>query len=228
LGRNGAAGTGSGLLTRGRPMHSSAITLDRILDAARNAFSRDGFDRARLDEIGKAAGVSKQLVYHYFKTKDELYGVVLDRIAVEVLEMLDGPQYEQMAPAAAIEALIDRIMQNFVERPYLVGITVDQSLHKGEHVSRRSQYLPSVRKFVETRIVPILERGLASGEFRTSVDPYLFYWSVFTLATGVFFHDWSMSETSRIDLDEQARLDAWRKHVTALVLGGLGAGALPE
>jgi len=214
-------------VTRGRPLHSSAVTLDRILDAARDAFSRFGFDGARLDEIGKAAGVSKQLVYHYFKTKDELYGVVLDRIAVEVLEMLDGPDYEQMTPRKAIAALVDRIMQNFVERPYLVGITVDQSLHKGEHVSRRSQYLPSVRTFVENRIVPILQRGEAAGEFRQGVDPYLFYWSVFSLATGVFFEDWSMVETSGIDFTTDAGLAAWREHVTLLVLGGLSASALP-
>lgn len=215
-------------MTRGRPMHSSAVTLDRILDAAREAFSRFGFDGARLDEIGKAADVSKQLVYHYFKTKDELYGVVLDRIAVEVLEMLDGPNYEQMTPTEAIGALVDRIMQNFVERPYLVGITVDQSLHKGEHVSRRSQYLPSVRTFVENRIVPILQRGEAAGDFRPGVDPYLFYWSVFSLATGVFFEDWSMAETSGIDFTTDAGLAAWREHVTLLVLGGLSASALPR
>ena len=208
-------------------MHSSALTLERILDAARDAFSRCGFDGARLDEIGKAAGVSKQLVYHYFKTKDELYGVVLDRIAVEVREMLDGPDYEEMTPTEAIRALVDRIMQNFVERPYLVGITVDQSLHKGEHVSRRSQYLPSVRTFVEQRIVPILQRGEAAGQFRPGVDPYLFYWSVFSLATGVFFEDWSMAETSGLDFASEAGLSVWREHVTLLVLGGLAASALP-
>jgi len=205
----------------GRPKHSSAVTLDRILDAARDAFSKDGFDGARLDEIGKAAGVSKQLVYHYFKTKDELYAVVLDRIATEVLAMLDGPEYEEMSPQEAIEALIERIMLNFVERPYLVGITVDQSLHKGEHVSRKSQYLPSVRKFVETRIAPILARGEESGQFRSDIDPYLFYWSVFSLATGAFFQDWSMSQTSGVDFSSPEGVDVWRAHVTSLVLGGL-------
>ena len=214
-------------MTRGRPLHSSAVTLDRIIDAARDAFSRFGFDGARLDEIGKAAGVSKQLVYHYFKTKEELYGVVLDRIAVEVLAMLDGPDYEKMTPAKAIAALVDRIMQNFMERPYLVGITVDQSLHKGEHVSRRSQYLPSVRTFVENRIAPILQRGEAAGEFRPGVDPFLFYWSVFSLATGVFFEDWSMTETSGLDFTTDAGLGVWREHVTSLVLGGMSARALP-
>ena len=148
-------------------------------------------------------------------------------LVVMVRKIWTAAELEQMTPAESIEALVDRIMQNFVERPYLVGITVDQSLHKGEHVSRRSQYLPSVRTFVGNRIVPILQRGEAAGEFRAGVDPYLFYWSVFSLATGVFFEDWSMAETSGIDFTTDAGLAAWREHVTLLVLGGLSASALP-
>jgi len=217
----------------GRPKHSSAVTLDRILDAARDAFAEEGFDGARLDEIGRAAGVSKQLVYHYFKTKEELYGVVLDRIAEEMFAMLDGPDYDRLTPACAVEAVIERIIRNFVDRPYLVGITVDQSLHKGQHVTRKSQYLPTVSKFVENRIVPILERGVAAGDFRPGVDPYLFYWSTFTLATGSFFQDWSMSETIGADFSRDNGIELWRGHVTELVLAGLRpavwpATALPE
>lgn len=215
-------------MTAGRPKHSSAVTLERILEAARDAFARDGFDGARLDKIGRTAGVSKQLVYHYFKTKEELYEVVLDRIAAEVLQMLDDPAYEQMTPRGAVEALIERIMQNFIDRPYLVGITVDQTLHKGEHVSRKSQYLPAVKKFVDTRVEPILARGARNGQFRTGVDPYLFYWSVFSLSTGAFFQDWSMSETTGFDFSSAAGLDRWRRHVSALVVSGLKPNALPD
>lgn len=211
----------------GRPKHSPTVTLERIMDAARDAFARDGFDRARLDEIGKSAGVSKQLVYHYFKTKDELYGVVLDRIAQDMHAMLNGPAYDEMSAPDAVAALIERIIQNYIDRPYLVGITVDQALHKGEHVTRKSQYLPTVRSFIESTIIPILERGHANGQFRAEVDPYLFYWSTFALATGAFFQDWSMSETTGIDFSSNAGIAIWRDHATALVLAGLRPEALP-
>lgn len=215
------------LLMVGRRKHSSADTLDLILVAARDAFAAEGFDGARLDKIGRSAGVSKQLVYHYFRTKEELYGVVLDRIAEEVHTMLDDLDYDRLTPGDAVKALIERIIQNYIDRPYLVGITLDQSLHKGEHVTRKSQYLPTVRKFVGRRVIPILDRGVAEGQFRAGVDPYLFYWSIFSLATGVFFQDWSMSETSEVDFRSDKGMVMWREHVSALVLGGLRAEALP-
>ncbi|WP_417622330.1 TetR/AcrR family transcriptional regulator [Parasphingorhabdus sp.] len=207
--------------------HSSSVTLDRILKAARDAFSEHGFDGAKLDSIAKSASVSKQLVYHYFKTKEELYGVVLDRIAVDVHAMLDTPDYDKLSPPEAIAALIDRIIQNNIDLPFLIGMTVDQALHQGEHVTRRSQYLPAVRKFVEGRIVPILDRGVVTGDFRPGVDPYLFYWSVFALATGSFAQNWSMSETCGVDFSSEQGIALWRDHVVALTLGGLKTAALP-
>ena len=76
-------------MTKEPPRHSSAATLERILAMARDAFAEHGIDGARLETIAKAAGVTKQLVYHYFKTKEELYGVVLDRVSDEVLAMLE-------------------------------------------------------------------------------------------------------------------------------------------
>jgi len=148
------------------PRHSSAVTLERILVTARDAFAEHGFDGARLDSIARSAGVTKQLVYHYFKTKEELYSVVLDRVSDEVLTMLDSPDYDRLPPEDAVCAMIDRIIQAYVERPYIVGMTVDQDLHKGEHISRRSKYMPSVRAFVANRIAPLLERGAREGIFR--------------------------------------------------------------
>jgi len=211
----------------GTVRHSSSVTLDRILKAARDAFSVHGFDGAKLDSIAKSAGVTKQLVYHYFKTKEELYGVVLDRIGADVHAMLDTPDYDELTPPDAVAALIDRIIQNNIELPFLIGMTVDQALHQGEHVTRRSQYLPAVRKFVEGRIAPLLDRGVVTGDFRTGVDPYLFYWSVFALATGSFAQNWSMSETCGVDFSSEPGIALWRDHVLASTLGGLRTAALP-
>ena len=211
-----------------KPRHSSAVTLDRILVTARDAFAEHGFDGAKLDSIAKAAGVTKQLVYHYFKTKEELYGVVLDRVSDETLAMLDGPDYDQLPPRDAVRSLIDRIIQAYVERPYIVGMTVDQDLHKGEHISRRSKYMPSVRTFIAERVAPMLERGVAEGVFRPGIDPRLFYWSVFALATACFTQNWAMSQSADIDFNSDDGIGLWRDHVTNFALQAIMAPALPR
>jgi TetR/AcrR family transcriptional regulator len=211
-----------------KPRHSSAVTLDRILATARDAFAEHGFDGARLDSIAKAAGVTKQLVYHYFKTKEELYGVVLDRVSDEVLAMLDSPDYDSLPPQDAVRSLIERIIEAYVERPYIVGMTVDQDLHRGEHISRRSKYMPTVRAFVADRIAPMLERGAAEGVFRPGLDPRLFYWSIFALASAAFTQNWAMSQSTGIDFASDEGIGLWREHVTGFALQAIMLPALPR
>ena len=49
----------------------------RILEAAREVFFRDGFMTANLDEVAQLAGVAKGTLYRYFDNKGELYVAVL-------------------------------------------------------------------------------------------------------------------------------------------------------
>jgi AcrR family transcriptional regulator len=49
----------------------------RILDAARQVFFRDGFVAANLDEVAALAGVAKGTLYRYFANKADLYVALL-------------------------------------------------------------------------------------------------------------------------------------------------------
>jgi len=49
---------------------------ERLLKAAMHAF-REGFKNASTDQIVKNAGISKGLLFHYFGTKEGLYGFLL-------------------------------------------------------------------------------------------------------------------------------------------------------
>jgi TetR/AcrR family transcriptional regulator len=153
--------------------------------------------------------------------------VVLDRVSEEVLTMLDSPDYDQLQPEEAVRCLIARIVQAYVERPYIIGMTVDQGLHQGEHISRRSKYMPSVRSFVADRIAPLLARGAAAGVFRPDIDPRLFYWSIFSLASAAFTQNWAMSQSSDIDFSTAEGIDKWREHVTSFALQAIARPALP-
>ena len=50
----------------------------QILDAACRIFTRDGYHKARVDEIAAAAGVGKGTVYEYFASKTELFQDMLE------------------------------------------------------------------------------------------------------------------------------------------------------
>jgi len=49
---------------------------DQVLDGARQIFMRDGFEGASVDDIARAAGVSKATLYSYFPDKRLLFSEV--------------------------------------------------------------------------------------------------------------------------------------------------------
>lgn len=53
-------------------------TRKAIIQAAKEEFFDRGYTGARIDSIAKRAGISKKLIYHYFKGKDHLINEVVD------------------------------------------------------------------------------------------------------------------------------------------------------
>ena len=56
----------------------SERTRSRIATAARDCFSRDGYDQTQAKDIAKAAGVSVGTFYEYFRDKADVFRTVLD------------------------------------------------------------------------------------------------------------------------------------------------------
>jgi AcrR family transcriptional regulator len=56
---------------------------DEVLDAALDIFARHGFAAARMDDIAKAAGLSKAAIYLYFPSKEDVFKALVEaRIVV--------------------------------------------------------------------------------------------------------------------------------------------------
>lgn len=53
---------------------------DRILDAAMLVFRRQGFRRSSIEQAAEAAGLTRQALYHHFKSKEELFRAVIERL----------------------------------------------------------------------------------------------------------------------------------------------------
>jgi len=53
---------------------------DRILDAAMGVFRRQGFRRSSIEQAAEAAGLTRQALYHHFKSKEALFRAVIERL----------------------------------------------------------------------------------------------------------------------------------------------------
>jgi AcrR family transcriptional regulator len=80
------------------PGADSSAPRERVLAAAFSEFAGHGIAGARIDRIAKAAKTSKERVYAYFRSKDELYAAVIaEQIRVFLdavtLDVRDVPNY---------------------------------------------------------------------------------------------------------------------------------------
>jgi TetR/AcrR family transcriptional regulator len=136
---------------------------DRIVAAATHEFAERGFDRGRIDAIGREAGVNKALLYYYFPNKRALYrGIVLDHL------LALGERLAAAAdPAGSARDALVRIVAAFLdlaaERPFAARFLVREILNAWGHLEDEDFpiLLAQVRPIVDT-----VARGVARGEFR--------------------------------------------------------------
>ncbi len=57
--------------------HDGGAKRRQIMDGARSVFLATGFDGASMNDIARAAGVSKGTLYSYFGSKDELFDAII-------------------------------------------------------------------------------------------------------------------------------------------------------
>ena len=83
---------------------------DRILDAAMLVFRRQGFRRSSIEQAAEAAGLTRQALYHHFKSKEALFRAVIERLHENALaaEIAAGEAAEKAGGSLA-EILIAEI-----------------------------------------------------------------------------------------------------------------------
>ena len=82
----------------------------RILDAAMLVFRRQGFRRSSIEQAAEAAGLTRQALYHHFKSREELFRAVIERLHENALaaEIAAGEATEKAGGSLA-EILIAEI-----------------------------------------------------------------------------------------------------------------------
>jgi AcrR family transcriptional regulator len=90
---------------------------EALLDAALTLFRVQGYHNTSMADIGKASGLLKGSIYHYFPGKKELAMAALDRVIDEVREKLFKYADDGETPAAErLEKLAEAAERYFIER----------------------------------------------------------------------------------------------------------------
>ena len=159
-----------------------------ILDAAVRVFARQGFHTCRVSDIADEAGVAYGLVYHYFRSKDE----ILDTLFLErwnvLLEAIREVDREPAPAREKLYAIVSFIVDSYRHDPDLMKVIIVEVTRAANTFGR--SHLAEIREAYDG-IAVIVEKAQAAGEFKTTVTPAFaamaFYGAIEQVLTGWIF-----------------------------------------
>ena len=143
-------------------------TRERLYDAALDVFRRDGVDRARVDDIARAAGVSRATFYFHFPSKDD---VLLRRLSVSQTHI--SAELAALPPSATLREVLQRcareIATEWQDDPALLREIGTVAL------KMTAQNLPEAthQHPVQLALIPRFDAALERGEIGHLIPPEL-------------------------------------------------------
>jgi TetR/AcrR family transcriptional regulator, fatty acid metabolism regulator protein len=182
-----------------------------ILQAAVRVFAAKGYHTCRVGDIAEEAGVAHGLLYHYFKSKEDVLECVFRETWADIVgaahrvEETDEPARDRLTGIAKI------LLRAWKRDPDLVRVVIREGL-RSPGVQRQVAEIRQAFKAIER----IVHRGQQEGEFRSDVDARLatvvFYGALEEILTG-----WVLGTLA--DGDDQ--IAAAERTVVEIVCGGL-------
>lgn len=152
-------------------------TIDRrreLLDAAARVFARKGFHASRVGDIAEEAGVAHGLLYHYFRSKEEVletifretWGVLV--VETQRIEEAGVPLREQLRQFARV------YLGSWLITPEAIRVLV-QEIARSPDVGGRVDEI----RAVFLGLTRMIEAAKERGEVRTDCNPTLAAWVVY-------------------------------------------------
>jgi TetR/AcrR family transcriptional regulator len=137
---------------------------DRLLAAATDLFSRKGYSATTTREIVAAAGVTKPVLYYYFRNKEGIYLELMRKATAKFEVMLKNSRAESGSPAKRILSLCDQVYALFMEHIEIVRLMY--SLYYGPHQGAPFFDFDSFQLKLQEAVKQLVQKGIERKEFR--------------------------------------------------------------
>jgi AcrR family transcriptional regulator len=195
----------------------------QMLRVAADVFGRRGYHAASMDDIARACGVTKPMLYAYFRSKDGLYLATVDRMGAHLVAAVEGLLAEPDARRRlrqGVDVILDFIQQD----RHGWAVLYAEGLGEGpvaRHVARYRDRIVQAAAVTLADAVP--------GRSARQAEPY----AVGLLGSGEALARWWLARASRPFADVRATtrelvdgaLDAYR---TAMEQKGEQKGQAPK
>ena len=190
-----------------------------ILEAAEKLFAFQGYEETSLQEIGRAAGVSRGTPNYFFGSKEDLYGAVLNHLlaaeATAIQQALSSSSDQSDQPEARLSAIIGSFFDFLTARPTFIKLIEREAINGARFLQNRSSYVDLLKGSTE-----LLGLALVSDSYRP-IDPLQLLLSIVALCWFPLAHTSTFIQPLGFDTTDPAFWESRKQHIIDLVLHGL-------
>ncbi len=154
--------------------------IDRITDVALRVFAERGYDGASMDDVARAAGITKAAIYHHVASKEELLARGLERALEVLFGVLDEPKAIAGTPIERLRYVVRRVAELAIE--VLPELTV---LVRVRGNSKTERMAMERRRAFDAAVASIVHEAQDAGAFDGNLDAALVVRLVFGMCNSV-------------------------------------------
>ena len=136
---------------------------EMIIEAARGIFARFGFSKTTMDEIAKAAYKAKSSIYHYFKSKEEIFREIVVKESRTLKEEITKAINQEDNPQKKLRAYVITRMHTLQKLANFYSALKDEYL-------KHYEFIEKVRKNHDREEMEIIKEILRDGNEKGVFD----------------------------------------------------------
>jgi AcrR family transcriptional regulator len=150
------------------PPRRGTHTVESLLDAAVEVFNDRGYDGTSMEDLARAAGITKSSIYHHVRGKEALLGMALDAALAGLFAALDEPASLEGPARSRLEHVLRRSVE--VLDAELPNVTL--LLRVRGNTPTEQAALERRREF-DRRVSDLVAQAVEEGDVRGDLDPAL-------------------------------------------------------
>ncbi len=171
-----------------------------IINAGYRVFSQNAYKNSPMSEIAAEAGISKSLLFHYFRNKKELYLFLWDKCAKTTIELLTRYGcYEQEGLFESMERGMRAKMKIIRQFPDMANFTLKAFYEKDAEISAAIQ--ESYHRYFSFK-ADKARLKLDPAQFIPGLDISLMYREMYWASEGYL---WEMVQRGDVDVEQMER-----------------------
>lgn len=154
--------------------------IDSLTDVALGVFAERGYDGASMDDVARAAGITKASIYHHVSSKEALLERGLTRAVDALHAILDEASGEEGDAATRLRAIVRRVSETTLR--LLPELTV---LFRARGSSKSERRALDERRRFDRAVTALVVEAQRDGTVRKDLDARLVVRLVFGMSNSV-------------------------------------------